>query len=84
MNSIKDQSSGDSSHCQTDITTQTEELTILVHPEPGTSLANAIGENLVSMNKKFFQPISSNTSNNDSEIQSLNELDNRKTKKTIF
>ena len=90
MNSIelrqrfKDQSSGDSSF----------------HPEPGSSLASAMGEHIPSSNmhrisshqianKRILQTISSmlsnassthglDASNKDSEIQSLNELDNRK------
>jgi hypothetical protein len=47
--------------------------------EPGTSLANAIGERMLSMNSnETIQPISSILSNTDSERQSLNDLENSK------
>jgi len=76
MNSIEVQSSNDLSHLYS--ITKTENL------EPGTSLANAIGEYI---SNETIQPISSilsNTeSNNDSERQSLNELENSKLKKNF-
>ncbi len=84
MNSIEDQSSGDSSHIPS---TNTQGLRIF-HPEPGTSLADAIGEQMPLMNSnEIIQPISSmlsNTeSNNDSEKQSLNESENCKLKRNF-
>jgi hypothetical protein len=74
MNSIEVQSSGDSSYLYP--------ITIKENLEPGTSLANVIGEHI---SNEIIQPISSmlsNTeSNNDSERQSLNELENSKLRK---
>jgi hypothetical protein len=71
MNSIEVQNSNDSYPINI-----TEDL------EPGTSLANAIGEQI---SNEIIQPMSSmlsNTeSNNDSERQSLNELENSKLRK---
>ena len=47
--------------------------------EPGISLANAIGERMLSMNSnETIQPISSILSNTDSERQSLNGFENSK------
>jgi hypothetical protein len=72
MNSIEDQSSDDSSHLP------------IFNPEPGTSLANAIGEQMLPIHSnERIRTISSTESNNDSERQSLNEIENRKlTKKS--
>jgi len=71
MNSIEVQSSND-----------LYSITITENLEPGTSLANVIGEYI---SNETIQPISSilsNTeSNNDSERQSLNELENSKLRK---
>ena len=46
--------------------------------EPGTSLATAIGERISS--NETVQPISSIRSNTDSERQSLNDLENSKSR----
>jgi len=74
MNSIEVQSSGDSSYLYSTM--------IKENLKPGTSLANVIGEHI---SNEIIQPISSmlsNTeSNNDSERQSLNELENSKLRK---
>jgi hypothetical protein len=84
MNSVENQSSGDSSYITS---TNTQGLRIF-HPEPGTSLADAIGEQMPLINSnEIIQPISSilsNTeSNNDSEKQSLNESENCKLKRNF-
>jgi hypothetical protein len=51
-------------------------ITITENLEPGTSLANAIGEQI---SNETIQPISSMLSNTESsERQSLNELENSK------
>ena len=115
MNSIelrqrfKDPSSGDSSNycCLSTTTNPTNASTVTIaeelftiHPEPGSSLASAMGERIPSSgmhrissqqaaHKSILQTISSmltnasstyglDASNKDSELQSLNELDNGK------
>jgi hypothetical protein len=71
MNLIEVRSSGDSSRLYP--TYMKEGL------EPGTSLANAIGKQMLTINsREIIQPISSILSNTDSERQSLTELENRK------
>jgi hypothetical protein len=50
--------------------------------EPGTSLANVIGERMLVMNSnETIQPISSILSNTDSERQSLNDFENGKSRR---
>jgi hypothetical protein len=85
MNSNEHQSSGDSSYLHSNclLTNPITENLPVFHPEPGTSLASAIGEQILTMNSdERLQPISSTESNNDSEGQSLNEMENRKLRKT--
>ncbi|CAF0799488.1 unnamed protein product [Adineta steineri] len=83
MNSIENQSSGDSSHLYMNyhLTNTTKEGMPIFYLEPGTSLANTIDEH---KSNEIIQPVSSilshTESNNDSERQSLNESDNLKYK----
>ena len=91
MNSIKDQSLGDSisfrSHLSYVYKMFIEGLPTF-QLEPGTSLARAITEKMSSfISNRTIQSISSmlshTDSNNDSERQSINESDNRKLRKIL-